>query len=76
MTKVLMPNLGMSMKEGTIAKWLKKEGDVVEKNEPILEITTEKLTNQVPAPEAGVLTKIIAQEGDVIACGEAIAEIQ
>lgn len=75
MAKILMPSFGMSMKEGTIAKWLKSDGDSVEKDEAILEISTEKLTNEITAEASGIL-KIIAQEGEVIACGETIGEIE
>jgi len=76
MSKVLMPNLGMSMKEGKISKLFKNVGDSVEKNEKIAEISTEKLTNELLAAEAGTITKFFAKEGDVIPCGEAIAEIE
>lgn len=71
---VLMPQIGMTMVEGTIEKWLKNDGDHVEKGEVILEFTTEKLTNELEAPGSGII-KILAQEGEIIACGEVIAEI-
>jgi pyruvate/2-oxoglutarate dehydrogenase complex dihydrolipoamide acyltransferase (E2) component len=72
--QVLMPQIGMTMVEGTIESWLKKEGDTVQKGEPILEFSTEKMTNILEAPQAGVL-KILAQEGEIITCGEPVAEI-
>ena len=70
-----MPSFGMSMKEGTVERWLKEDGDTIEKGEAIVEITTEKLTNELEAPESGIL-KIIADEGEVIECGEEIAELE
>ncbi|GHV54621.1 hypothetical protein FACS1894206_07810 [Deltaproteobacteria bacterium] len=72
--KVLMPQIGMTMVEGTIESWKKKDGDHVEKGEVIMEFSTEKLTNELSAPEAGIL-KILVQEGEIAACGEPVAEI-
>lgn len=72
--KIFMPSFGMSMKEGTIESWLKEDGDTVVAGETIVEITTEKLTNELEAPADGIL-KIIVDEGDVIECGEEIAEL-
>jgi pyruvate dehydrogenase E2 component (dihydrolipoamide acetyltransferase) len=59
-----MPQLGLTMEEGTVTTWLKHEGDKVEVGEPIVEITTDKLTNEVNSEAAGVLLKIVAQEGE------------
>ena len=73
--KVFMPQIGMTMVEGTIEKWIRTDGEKVEKGEIILEISTEKMTNEIEAPASGVL-HIIAQEGDVVACGEPIAEVE
>ena len=64
--EVLMPQLGLTMEEGTVSQWLKKEGDEVKAGEAILEITTDKLTNEVVSEHDGVLLKIVAQEGDDI----------
>ncbi len=64
--EVTMPQLGLTMEEGTISKWLKKEGDSVAVGEPLVEITTDKLTNEVISEAAGTLLKIVAQEGDDI----------
>ena len=72
--KVLMPQIGMTMVEGNIERWIKGEGEQVEKGEIILEISTEKMANEIEAPESGTL-HIIAQEGEVVPCGEPIAEI-
>ncbi len=62
-TAIRMPKMGLTMKTGTIAKWLKNEGDRVKKGEPVVEIMTEKITNTVEAPEDGVLLKIVAPKG-------------
>lgn len=72
---VVMPKMGESIAEGTVLKWLKKEGDKVEKDEPILEISTDKVDTEVPAPFAGTLTKIVAQEKETVAVGATIAFI-
>jgi pyruvate/2-oxoglutarate dehydrogenase complex dihydrolipoamide acyltransferase (E2) component len=72
--KVVMPQIGMTMQEGTIVKWLAKDGAQVQKGAEMLEITTEKLSNTIEATATGTL-KIIAQEGEIIPCGEVIAEI-
>lgn len=65
-TEIVMPKLGLTMTEGTVEKWIVKEGDQVKEGDPIVEISSEKLTNEVEAPEAGRILKIIAHEGDVI----------
>ena len=62
-TEIKMPQLGLTMEEGTVERWLKAEGDTVKAGEPLLEITTDKLTNEVEAEADGVLLKIVAQEG-------------
>ena len=64
--EVLMPQLGLTMEEGTVSQWLKKEGDEVKAGEAILEIPTDKLTKEVVSEHDGVLLKIVAQEGDDI----------
>ena len=64
--EVLMPQLGLTMEEGTVSKWLKQEGEAVKAGEAILEITTDKLTNEVLSEHDGVLLKIVAQEGEDI----------
>lgn len=64
--EVLMPQLGLTMEEGTISRWLKQEGDTVKTGEEILEITTDKLTNTVASEHDGILLKIVAQEGEDI----------
>jgi len=74
-TKVLMPQLGESVYEGTIASWLKKEGDKVEKYEPILEIETDKVTTEATAEVAGTLLKILIPEGQTVQVGTLLAYI-
>ncbi len=59
-----MPQLGLTMEEGTVSKWLKREGDAVAAGEAVLEITTDKLTNEVASEQSGILLKIVAREGD------------
>ena len=63
MMKVVMPRLSLTMKEGTVGKWYKKEGDIVEKGEPIVEVTSEKATYDLEAPASGILRKILVDEG-------------
>lgn len=65
-TAILLPKLGLTMEEGTVVSWLKAEGDEVKKGDPILEIETDKLTNEVEAPTDGVLLKIITGEGETV----------
>ena len=62
--EVLMPQLGLTMEEGTVSQWIKHEGDEVKAGDVILEITTDKLTNEVASEHDGVLLKIVAQEGE------------
>ncbi|PSR37822.1 MAG: branched-chain alpha-keto acid dehydrogenase subunit E2 [Sulfobacillus thermosulfidooxidans] len=72
---VLMPQLGESVTEGTIGQWLKKVGDTVEKYESLLEVTTDKVNAEVPAPIGGTVSKILAEEGQTVAVGTPICEI-
>ena len=60
MTKILVPTLGESVSEATVAQWLKKEGEAVKADEPIVELETDKVTLEVPAPADGVIVKIMA----------------
>ncbi|HKZ93092.1 MAG TPA: dihydrolipoamide acetyltransferase family protein [Candidatus Bathyarchaeia archaeon] len=62
-TRVVMPRLSLTMKEGTVVQWFKREGDVVQKGEPLVEVLSEKVTYDVEAPESGVLRKILSGEG-------------
>jgi 2-oxoisovalerate dehydrogenase E2 component (dihydrolipoyl transacylase) len=74
--KVTMPQLGESVAEGTIGRWLKRPGDRVEKYEPIVEVITDKVNAEVPSPFAGILTAILAEEGATVANEAPIAEIE
>jgi len=64
------------MKEVEIVKWLKKEGDMVEKDEPLVEVTTEKISNTINAPEKGKLVKILTKEGETAFVAAVIAQIE
>ncbi|MGW6121857.1 2-oxoglutarate dehydrogenase, E2 component, dihydrolipoamide succinyltransferase [Nocardia sp. NPDC055165] len=66
---VQMPALGESVTEGTVTRWLKQEGDTVEVDEPLLEVSTDKVDTEIPSPTAGVLSKIVAQEDDIVEVG-------
>ncbi|WP_420098978.1 2-oxoglutarate dehydrogenase, E2 component, dihydrolipoamide succinyltransferase [Corynebacterium sp.] len=72
---VEMPELGESVTEGTVTQWLKKVGDTVEVDEPLLEVSTDKVDTEIPSPVAGTLLKIIADEDDTVDVGAVIAEI-
>ena len=74
-TDVLMPQMGESIAEGTVSKWLKKVGDKVERDEPLLEISTDKVDAEIPSPAAGTLTEIVAQEGQTVAVNSVVARI-
>ena len=74
-TSVQMPALGESVTEGTVTRWLKQEGDTVELDEPLVEVSTDKVDTEIPSPAAGVLTKIIAQEDDTVEVGGDLAVI-
>ena len=72
---VQMPALGESVTEGTVTRWLKQEGDTVAVDEPLLEVSTDKVDTEIPSPVAGVLTKIVAQEDDTVEVGGELAII-
>ncbi len=73
--ELLMPKLGESVQEATITKWFKKEGDMVEEEDPILEIATDKVDSEIPSPVDGKITKILFKENDVVPVGKVIAYI-
>src|SRR5262245_2935779 len=75
MTSVKMPQLGETVVEGTILKWLKQEGDEVALDEPLFEISTDKVDTEVPASAAGTLSKILVAEGETVAVGTEVAQI-
>ncbi|MBV9005298.1 MAG: 2-oxo acid dehydrogenase subunit E2, partial [Solirubrobacterales bacterium] len=72
---VVMPAMGDSVAEGTVLQWHKHEGDSVEADETLVEISTDKVDAEVPSPAAGTLVKIHAAEGDTVAVGALLAEI-
>jgi 2-oxoglutarate dehydrogenase E2 component (dihydrolipoamide succinyltransferase) len=73
---VRVPELGESISEGTIARWLVKPGDRVEVDQPLVEITTDKVDAEIPAPAAGVVTELLAAEGETVAVGAEIARLE
>src|SRR6202050_508529 len=74
-TDVLMPQMGESIFEGTITKWLKKPGDTVQRDEPLFEISTDKVDAEIPSPAAGVLTEIKVPEGSTVQVNTVVAVI-
>src|SRR5437660_991659 len=70
-----MPQMGVSVSEGTITKWLKQEGEQVEADEPLLEISTDKVDTEVPSPAGGTLTHILVQEGETVDVGTKLGQI-
>ena len=72
---VVMPQMGVSVSEGTITKWLKQEGETVEADESLLEISTDKVDTEVPSPASGVVTQILVQEGETVEVGTKLAVI-
>jgi len=72
---VIMPQMGVSVSEGTITKWLKQEGEEIEADESLLEISTDKVDTEVPSPASGVVTQILVQEGETVEVGTKLAVI-
>jgi 2-oxoglutarate dehydrogenase E2 component (dihydrolipoamide succinyltransferase) len=72
---VVMPQMGVSVSEGTITRWLKQEGEQVESDEPLLEISTDKVDTEVPSPASGTLTQILVQEGETVDVGTKLGQI-
>jgi 2-oxoglutarate dehydrogenase E2 component (dihydrolipoamide succinyltransferase) len=73
---VTLPSLGESVTEGIITQWFKKVGDVVARDEPLFEVSTDKVDSEMPSPAAGVLTQILAEEGDTVQTGARVAVIE
>ncbi|HBZ70226.1 MAG TPA: 2-oxoglutarate dehydrogenase, E2 component, dihydrolipoamide succinyltransferase, partial [Deltaproteobacteria bacterium] len=73
---VELPALGESVVEGTVARWLVKEGERVERDQPLVEITTDKVDAEIPAPATGVVEKILVAEGETVAVGTELARIE
>ena len=76
MAEIRVPTLGESVTEATIGKWFKKAGDVVAVDEPLVELETDKVTIEVPAPAAGVLTDVAVKDGDTVAVGALLGAIK
>ncbi len=76
MTDVTLPSLGESVTEGIITQWFKKVGDMVARDEPLFEVSTDKVDSEMPSPAAGVLTQILAEEGDTVETGSRVAVIE
>src|SRR4051794_20073286 len=74
-TSVTMPALGESVTEGTVTRWLKQEGEQVEVDEPLLEVSTDKVDTEIPSPAAGVLSKILVAEDETVEVGAELAVI-
>ena len=76
MIDVVMPQMGESIVEGTLTKWLKKPGEHVERDEPLFEISTDKVDTEIPSPSAGVLAEVMVQEGQTVAINAVVGRIQ
>src|SRR5260370_228241 len=72
-TNVVMPQMGESIAEGTIVRWIKKVGDNVDRDEPLFEISTDKVDAEIPSPGAGVLTEIKVKEGETVPVNSVVA---
>src|SRR2546430_8070391 len=72
---VVMPQMGVSVSEGTVTRWLKQEGEHVETDEPLLEVSTDKVDTEIPSPAAGVLTHIKVGEDETVEVGVELAVI-
>src|SRR5512141_83586 len=75
MISIKVPPLGESIVEATVSRWLKKKGDAVKSGDTIVELETDKITVEVPAPRAGVITSISANEGDVVKVDQLLGEL-
>src|SRR5947208_13868941 len=74
-TQVKMPQLGETVVEGTITRWLKREGESVGMDEPLVEVSTDKVDSEIPSPVSGTVSRIHAGEGETVTVGSVIAEI-
>src|SRR3982750_680047 len=75
MTDVVMPQMGESIVEGTLTKWLKKPGERVERDEPLFEISTDKVDTEIPSPSAGTLSEVLVEEGNTVGINTVVARI-
>src|SRR4051794_7157135 len=74
-TSVTMPALGESVTEGTVTRWLKQEGEHVDTDEPLLEVSTDKVDTEIPSPASGILTRILVAEDETVEVGAELAVI-
>src|SRR5262252_7662644 len=74
-TDVVMPQMGESIAEGTIVRWIKKAGDTIDRDEPLFEISTDKVDAEIPSPAAGVLAEIRVKEGETVPVNSVVAVI-
>src|ERR1700761_993712 len=74
--EILMPELGESVHEGTVSRWLKKEGEFVKEAEPVVEIMTDKVNTELPSPATGILSKILIPEGSLVEVFHAMGVIE
>src|ERR1700719_2985773 len=72
---VVMPQMGESIAEGTVVRWIKKPGEKVERDEPLLEISTDKVDAEIPSPAAGTLSEVLVKEGQTVAVNSVVARI-
>ena len=75
MADITMPQLGETVTEGTITKWFKSVGDEISEDEPLFEVSTDKVDSEVPSPESGYLAEILVEEGDTVDVGTKLAVI-
>src|SRR6187399_290751 len=75
MIDVVMPQMGESIVEGTLTKWLKKPGEQVERDEPLFEISTDKVDTEIPAPAAGTLAEVLVEEGQTVGINTVVGRI-
>src|SRR5271155_2103431 len=76
MTDIVMPQMGESIVEGTLTKWLKKAGEHVDRDEPLFEISTDKVDTEIPSPAAGVLKEVLVEEGKTVAISTVVGRIE
>ncbi|MBL8144182.1 MAG: 2-oxoglutarate dehydrogenase, partial [Acidobacteria bacterium] len=74
-TNVVMPQMGESVAEGTVTRWIKKVGDTIDRDEPLFEISTDKVDAEIPSPVAGVLAEIRVKEGETVPVDSVVAVI-
>src|SRR5215468_10542839 len=75
MTDVVMPQMGESIVEGTLTRWLKKPGERIERDEPLFEISTDKVDTEIPSPAAGTLSEVLVEEGKTVGINTVVARI-